>query len=104
MIDRIEKIKELLIKTPGENFLKHALALEYIKIENDKEARKLFEEILTREPNYIGSYYHLGKLLENSGERDLAISWYEKGMAAAKAAGDGHAYNELQGAYGDLSD
>jgi len=102
--ERIEKLKAFLQNSPSDSFLQHALALEYIKAGNNSEARKLFEEILTREPSYIGSYYHLGKLLENSGEKDLAIEWYEKGMAAAKTAGDGHAYNELQGAYEDLSE
>ncbi len=32
------------------------------------EARKLFEELLNREPAYVGSYYHLGKLLERNNE------------------------------------
>ncbi len=102
--ERIEKLKAFLKNSPADSFLQHALALEYIKEGNNSQARKLFEEILIREPGYVGSYYHLGKLLENSGEKDLAIEWYERGMAAAKAAGDGHAYNELQGAYEDLAD
>ena len=63
-MNRIEKIHELLQQTPGDNFLRHALALEFIKIENDKEARVLFESILKDSPEYVGSYYHLGKLLE----------------------------------------
>jgi hypothetical protein len=54
-------------------------------------------------PSYIGSYYHLAKLLEKLGEKDLAIDWYEKGMAEAKLAKDQHAYNELQAAYEDLA-
>ena len=62
----------------------------------------MFEDILKRDPNYIGSYYHLAKLLENIGEKDAAIIWYEKGMEAAKLAKDNHAYNELQAAYEDL--
>jgi hypothetical protein len=36
------------------------------------------------------------------GQKEQAIIWYEKGMAAAKLAKDNHAYNELQGAYEDL--
>jgi Tfp pilus assembly protein PilF len=59
-------------------------------------------EILTRDPFYIGTYYHLARLLERTGERDAAINCYEKGMAAAKRQGDQHAYNELQSAYEDL--
>lgn len=102
MSDRIEKLKEFLTASPGDNFVQHALALEYIKLGNDPEARALFENILSGSPDYIGSYYHLAKLLERTGDTQGAIEWYEKGMAAAKKAGDNHAYNELQGAYEDL--
>ena len=44
----------------------------------------------------------LAKLLEKMDETSLAIEWYEKGMAAAKKAGDNHFYSELQAAYEDL--
>ena len=95
-------LKEYLLATPGDAFLQHALALEYIKLGDDAEARRTFEELLGREPGYVGSYYHLAKLLERTGEQSLAIEWYEKGMEAAKAAGDKHAYGELKSAYEEL--
>jgi len=101
-MERIEKLKEFLKNNHADSFVQHALALEYIKIGNHSAARNLFEDILNREPGYVGSYYHLAKLLENTGEKDLAIKWYEKGMAVAKTAGDNHAYNELQAAYEEL--
>jgi Tfp pilus assembly protein PilF len=101
-MNRIEKLLEFLQQTPGDNFLRHALALEYIKEGNDAKAQTLFENILRDSPDYIGSYYHLGKLLERKNETGSAIEWYEKGMQAAKAANDQHAYNELQAAYEDL--
>ena len=101
-MDRIAKLKEYLQTSPTDSFLQHALALELIKEGNDAEARLLFEDILSRDPQYVGSYYHLAKLLERIGETELAISWYEKGMAAAKQAGDNHSYNELQMAHEDL--
>ena len=63
-MNRIEKLKEFLQQNEADDFIQHALALEYIKAGNDEEAKKLFNEILKREPTYIGSYYHLGKLLE----------------------------------------
>lgn len=101
-MERIEKLKEYLRVNPTDNFLQHALALEYVKLGDDSSARQLFEEILNRDPQYIGSYYHLAKLLERIDTQEMAVSWYEKGMAAAKAAGDQHAYNELQMAYEEL--
>ena len=103
MSERIEKLKEFLTASPDDDFVQHALALEYIKLDDDKAARNLFENILTKNPDYIGSYYHLAKLLERIGETNLAIDWYEKGMATAKKAGDNHAYNELQSSYEDLT-
>jgi Tfp pilus assembly protein PilF len=101
-MEKIEKLKSFLHHSPEDPFLKHALALEYVKIGNDSLARQYFLEILDRDPSYIGTYYHLGRLLERAGETDNARSWYEKGMTAAKKAGDPHAYNELQAAYEDL--
>ena len=100
-MNRIEKIHELLQTSPQDNFLQHALALELIKAGDDAEARSLFLSILERDPDYTGTYYHLAKLLERSGETELAIQWYEAGMKACKQAGDQHAYNELQAAYED---
>ena len=103
-MSRIEKLLEFMKTSDKDSFLQHALALEYIKVGNDAEARKLFNEILLREPSYVGSYYHLGKLLERVGDTPKAIRIYERGMLEAKKAGDNHAYNELQGAYEDLTD
>ena len=103
-MDRMARIRELLKAGPGDPFLEHALALEYIKAGNDADARQVFENLLLREPGYVGSYYHLGKLLERTGEKDLALAWYEKGMAAAKGAGDHHALGELRAVYDDLAD
>ena len=103
-MDRLEKLKELLKASPADSFLNHALALEYIKLNEIKSAREVFESLLERDPDYVGSYYHLAKLLEGVGETDLAMNWYEKGMEKARQAGDGHSFNELQAAYEDLVD
>ena len=103
-MERINRLKEFLAASPGDSFLKHALALEYVKLEDDEEAMKIFEEVLTSDPFYIGSYYHLAKLLERKGDAATAIKWYEKGMQAAKQAGDNHALNELRAAYEELVD
>ena len=102
-MDRIERIKEMLKENPKDSFLCHALALEYIKIGNDGDARRLFESIVENEPNYIGTYYHLAKLLERIGETDAAIKVYEKGMEESKKAGDDHSLSELKSAFEELT-
>ncbi len=101
-MDRIEKLQEFLKTSPSDSFLLHALALEYIKQGEDEKARELFEEIVHREPGYVGSYYHLAKLLERNERTAEAIKVYEKGMEEAKKAGDNHAFGELRGAYEEL--
>ncbi|MDZ4795567.1 MAG: tetratricopeptide repeat protein [Bacteroidota bacterium] len=102
-MDRISKLNEFLQANPLDSFVHHALALEYIKLGNDEEARGLFEDILNREPGYIGSYYHLAKLLERTERVDEAIKVYEKGMEESKKAGDNHALGELRGALEELT-
>jgi Tfp pilus assembly protein PilF len=101
-MERIKKLQEFLQSAPRDSFLKHALALEFVKLGDDVKARDLFMEILRDEPGYIGSYYHLAKLFERRGEQEDAIKTYEQGMQEAKKAGDQHSYNELQAAYEDL--
>ncbi len=101
-MDRIAQLRAFLQATPADNFLRHALALEYIKAGDDAAARTLFEEILAGSPDYVGSYYHLARLYERHNLPDKAAACYEKGMQAAKAAGDRHAYNELQAALEDM--
>jgi tetratricopeptide (TPR) repeat protein len=104
MSERIEKLKEFLKASPKDSFLNHALALEYVKLGQDEDARKLFDVNVADDVRYVASYYHLGKLLERVGATQEAITIYEKGMVAAKEAKDMHTYNELQGAYEDIVD
>jgi Tfp pilus assembly protein PilF len=103
-MDRIERLKDFLKSSPDDSFLQHALALEYIKIGDDEQAKKQFQQLLQQNESYVGSYYHLAKLLERNDEKETAIAIYQKGMLKAREAGDNHAYNELQSAYEDLID
>jgi FimV-like protein len=102
-MNRIEILKGFLLKDPDDAFVKHALALEYIKTGDEAAARRLLEEVLEGDATAVGSYYQLGKLLERTGETALALQWYQRGMAAARAAGEQRALNELRSAYEDLA-
>lgn len=103
-MDRIDMLKEYMKNEGEDSFVQHALALEYIKSGNDEEAEKLFNEILKREPTYVGSYYHLGKLLARNDDLQKAMRVYAKGMEVAQEANDHHTYNELHAAYEDAED
>ena len=103
-MERIEKLKAYLEKEPGDSFLRHALGLEYVKLGNDEEARTAFETVVTTDPAYVGTYYHLAKLLEKMGDSSGAMKIYEQGIIQAKVAGDNHAKNELQMALDELEE
>jgi Tfp pilus assembly protein PilF len=103
-MNRIEKIIEMLQDQPKDSFLKHALALEYVKIDKEDEAINQFVELLKNEPDYVGSYYHLAKLYERNQQTDAAIEIYTKGMEVAKKLKDNHNLNELRSAYDNLVD
>ena len=103
IMERIEQLRKFLQDSPNDSFLKHALALEHVKLGDDETAKQLFEELLEAEPGYVGSYYHLGKLFERIGDNDKAIEWYQKGMEVAKEKGEQHALGELRGAWEELT-
>ncbi len=103
-MERIEKILTLLNDNPTDNFLQHALALEYIKAGEDSTAKQIFLDLLERDPSYTGSYYHLAKLLERTGEQAAATNWYKRGMVEAQRQNDTKTYNELEAACEDLAD
>ncbi len=102
-MDRIALLKQYLESTPDDSFLQHALALEYIKLGDEAGARASFEKLLEKDPGYVGSYYHLGKLLERQSLPEEAAAVYERGMAEARTAGDRHALGELRSAYEELT-
>ena len=95
---RLEQLKSLLADAPGDSFITFAIAKEYEKVGDADEALKHYLMIAEHDPQYVGLYYHLGKLYEERGDIPTAISTYEQGMKVAKAAGDDHAYSELAGA------
>lgn len=101
-MSKILQLQEFLKAQPKDSFLRHALALEYIKLNDLAKAEELFVELLQDNPSYVGSYYHIAKLYELLNNQEKAIEYYTKGMEVAKQAKDNHAYNELQASYEDL--
>ncbi len=102
VMDRIEKLKTFLAQSPTDAFLIHALALEYLKIDVKEDALHYFETNRSQQPDYVGTYYHLGKLLEQMNREQDAIVVYEEGVAIAQKIKDNHALNELRAALDDL--
>jgi len=102
-MDRIAQLKAFLEKNPKDNFLRHALALEYVKLGDEQTAKSYFEENISLNKEYVASYYHLGKLLERIGDEDAAIAIYASGMEVAKSINDQHSFSELRSVYEELT-
>lgn len=101
---RMEQLLQFLASKPKDSFLCFAVAKEYEKQENWDQALAYYLKIIEHDPNYVGTYYHLGKLYERLAEPEKAFAAYKSGMPIAKAAGDRQAYNELAGAKLNLGD
>ncbi|HEX5002312.1 MAG TPA: hypothetical protein VFW78_07430 [Bacteroidia bacterium] len=103
-MNRIQTLKDYLKNEPDDPFLKYALALEYLKTGQEKEAGLLFEQLVKENPKYLPVCYQFGKLLVKQGHTDLAASEFKRGMAIARQIGDNHTFSELSGALEELSE
>lgn len=103
--DQTSKIKQLarqIKHNPGDSFSKFALALEFRKQGEFKKARILFEDILSSDPDYVGVYYHLGKLYEALDRLDDAQTLYQKGIPIANEQNEQRTEKELKEALQQL--
>jgi predicted Zn-dependent protease len=103
-MERLELLKSYLARTPGDSFLNHALALEYVKAGRDSDAISVFRALLARDPAYVGSYYHLGAALQRAGDPEGALAVYREGIRQAALQGAPHALTELRQAAEELED
>lgn len=103
-INRLERLLEFFNNEPNDPFLKYALATEYVRLNNEDLALKFYLDLLTNHEDYVGTYYHLGKLYEGLNQKEEALKTYEKGIQVARKIKDQHALNELLGVYNNLQD
>lgn len=101
---RLAQLLSMIETAPDDTFLLFALAKEYEGGGQDADALAHYLRLREVDANYVGLYYHLGKLYERIGQAGTAFETYKQGMAIAKALGDRHAYSELAGAKLNLGD
>jgi|SRR5690606_21436226 len=99
MSHRLQQLIEFLKESPSDAFLVYALATEFLKLGHTEDALHHYEALVASHPDYVGTYYHLGKLYEALGRQTDAVVTYEQGMQAARKKRDMHALSELQAAY-----
>ena len=102
MLNRKERILTMLESDPENDFLLFALAKE---LENEnliEEAINTYRQLIRIHPNYIGTYYHLAKILQINLNTEEAILAIKNGIDQAKALKDLHALAELQNLLNDI--
>lgn len=93
---RLLQIVNMLKDEPHDSFLTYALALEYVKMKELNKAIEIIERLLNRDENYLGAYYQLGKLYEETAQTDKAIATYTKGIMIAGKQNNKKTLSELQ--------
>lgn len=99
MQSRLEQLKAFLAESPNDSFLKYAIASEYLKLGEEDTALNGFKDLVAQDPDYVGTYYHLAKLLVSLKQIDEAIQVYQSGMLVAQKQRNMHAYGELKAAW-----
>lgn len=93
---KIQRLARFLKKNPKDSFTKFALALELLKQDQVSRAQLLFESVLEQDSEYLGVYYHLGKLYQNTGRQKDAHELYTTGIQVAKKQNHERTKIELQ--------
>ena len=96
--DRLSRLLEFLAQDSTDAFTRFALAQEYARRGELTEARQYYEGLVETTPDYTGTYYHLGELYLQLGDRFKAAEIFRKGMDVAARAGFGRDLEELRGA------
>ena len=95
---RLDLLLGILKETPTDSFVIFAIAKEYENIGNKNEAIKYYQKLYQLDPNYVGLYFHWGKLHEEINDSGKAIEIYSMGIEVASLQKDGHAERELRAA------
>ncbi|TND10459.1 MAG: hypothetical protein FD123_101 [Bacteroidetes bacterium] len=101
---RLEQVQEMLKQEPNDPFLNYALALEYAKLGDKTKAISIIEDLLSAKPGYLGAYYQLGQLYEQTEQAEKAVGVYKKGAALAQEQGNKKTLGELNEALWMLED
>ncbi len=97
-MSRLQQLQQFLEGSPDDAFILFALAKEYEKQNDVTNALSYYLTLREKQADYVGTYYHLGKLYEKTNNLEAAVAIYSEGMVVAKKAGDQHAFSELAGA------
>lgn len=98
MSERLDKLRQMLEKEPGDTFLLYAIALEHKKGGDYLKALEFFQRVIEKDPLYCAAYQHAAQTHELNGNVSGARESYRQGIEAAARKGDQHAREEMEAA------
>ncbi|HMG15716.1 MAG TPA: hypothetical protein VK590_09725 [Saprospiraceae bacterium] len=101
---RLDSLLAMLIESPNDSFIIYAIAKEYESQEIFDKALEYYEILDNNDPDYVGRYYHHGKLLWKLGKDEESLQVLDKGIETAKRVGDQHALGEMKQLRWEISD
>ena len=99
VLDRLQRIRQMLAESPDDAFLRFAEAQELRKAGNLEDAAQKFEALRALVPAYVGLYYHLAAVYVELDNAAKAEEIYTTGIDVAQSEGDQHALAELRNAH-----
>ena len=104
MNSKIEELKELIIEDPLDPFLHYVLSLEYEKANEEVLAITTLSELMNFQPNYLATYYQLGRILQVKGRNEEAIAVLKKGRDLAQSLKNRHTFSEISSLLSEITD
>ncbi|MCB2407783.1 tetratricopeptide repeat protein [Hymenobacter lucidus] len=98
---RLQQLLTFYNEDPNDPFIIYALATEYRTAEPQR-AMEYYQKLLDEHPDYVGTYYHAGKMLEFLENPEAAEKVYRRGLQVSRRAGQMHAASEIQQALNQL--
>lgn len=101
-MSRLDSLMAFHAEDPNDGFTRFAIAMEHLKDQNLEAALAWFENLVADQPDYVGTYYHLGRLYDRLGRRADAIRTLDGGIEEAGRQGDHHSRAELERARAEV--
>lgn len=101
-MDRLAMLRKMVSARPDDPFARYGLAMELKKSGEHDEARRSFAMLIEHHPGYVPTYLMYGNFLLELGESEGAAAIFDRGIEAARTAGEDHALSELEAARAQL--
>jgi Tfp pilus assembly protein PilF len=93
---RLDALKGMVEQAPADSRVRFMLAMEYSNTQQFADAKREFDELILRDPNYVSAYFMAGRICESVGDMAGARGYLEVGIETARKIGDRHAESEMQ--------